>query len=92
MARKTLPARTIGPVPTRWLVVAAGLVVGTAMTAIAGAPPIADTFIHQEVDFKASPARVYETLLDETEFSMFSGAPAQIQRNAGGPSPSSAGG
>ncbi len=43
-----------------------------------------ETSIHQELDFKASPERVYEALLDERQFSAFNGAPAQIQREAGG--------
>ena len=40
--------------------------------------------IHKEVDFKASPQRVYEALLDGKQFSAFSGAPAEIDRNPGG--------
>ncbi len=41
--------------------------------------------IHQEVDFKASPARLYEALLDSKQFSTFSGGlPAEIDRQAGG--------
>ena len=41
--------------------------------------------IHKEVDFKASPQRVYEALLDAKQFSAFTGGhPAEIQREAGG--------
>jgi activator of HSP90 ATPase len=40
--------------------------------------------IHKEVDFKASPQQVYEALLDAKQFSAFSGAAAEIQREAGG--------
>ena len=40
--------------------------------------------IHKEVDFKASPQHVYEALLDAKQFSAFSGAPAEIQPEAGG--------
>ena len=47
-------------------------------------PSAVDTAIHQEVDFAASPARVYEALLDEQQFSALTGAPSQIQRGAGG--------
>jgi activator of HSP90 ATPase len=43
-----------------------------------------DTSIHQEVDFEASPERIYAALLDEGQFSAFTGAAAQIQREAGG--------
>ena len=43
------------------------------------------TPIHKEVDFKASPKRVYEALLDEKQFSAFSGGhSAEIQREVGG--------
>jgi len=40
--------------------------------------------LHQEVDFKANPQRIYEVLLDGKQFSAFSGAPATINREAGG--------
>ena len=40
--------------------------------------------IHQEVDFKASPQRVYEALTDAKQFSGFSGLPAEIHSEAGG--------
>ena len=41
--------------------------------------------IHQEVNFKTSPQRIYEALLDAKQFSAFSGgASAEIQREAGG--------
>jgi activator of HSP90 ATPase len=46
--------------------------------------PTLGTFVHQELDFRASPERVYEALLDEKQFAAFSGSPAQIQREAGG--------
>ena len=43
------------------------------------------TAIHQNVDFKKSPAHVYEALLDEKQFSAFSGGyPAEIRRQEGG--------
>ncbi len=40
--------------------------------------------IHQEVDFGVSPQRLYEALLDTTQFTAFSGRPAEIRREAGG--------
>ena len=40
--------------------------------------------IHQEVDFKASPQRLYEALLDSKQFSAFSARPAEINRELGG--------
>ncbi len=41
--------------------------------------------IQKEVDFKVSPQRIYEALLDSKQFSAFSGGhPAEIEREAGG--------
>jgi activator of HSP90 ATPase len=40
--------------------------------------------IHQEIDFSASPQRVYEALLDAKQFAAFSGMPAEINREVGG--------
>jgi len=40
--------------------------------------------IHQEVDFKASPQRVYEALLDTKQFSEFSNMSALIDPAVGG--------
>jgi activator of HSP90 ATPase len=41
--------------------------------------------IHQEEDFKASPRRIYEALLDAKQFSAFSGGrQAEIGRETGG--------
>jgi activator of HSP90 ATPase len=40
--------------------------------------------IHQEIDFTASPQRIYEALLDAKQFTAFSGMPAQINRDVGG--------
>jgi activator of HSP90 ATPase len=41
--------------------------------------------IHQEVEFNASPSRVYATLTDAARFSALTGgAPAEISREAGG--------
>ncbi|SRR6266404_6814793 len=48
------------------------------------APPLKSITIHQEVDFNASPQRVYEALLDSKQFSAFSGRAAEINREAGG--------
>jgi activator of HSP90 ATPase len=43
------------------------------------------TSLHQEIDLKASPQRVYEALLDSKQFAAFTGMPAEINREAGGP-------
>src|SRR5258708_9445443 len=40
--------------------------------------------IHQEVDFKATPERVYQALTDAKQFSAFSGLPAEIHNEAAG--------
>ena len=42
------------------------------------------TSIHMEAEFKVSPARVYEALLDSKQFAAFSGLPAEIDRAEGG--------
>jgi uncharacterized protein YndB with AHSA1/START domain len=42
------------------------------------------TAIRQEIEFKASPQRVYEALTDGKHFSAFSGHPAKIDLAAGG--------
>ena len=40
--------------------------------------------IHQEIVFKASPERIYEALMNDQEHGAFTGAPAEISREAGG--------
>ena len=40
--------------------------------------------IHEELEFKVSPHRVYEALLDSKQFTTFSGVPGEIHREAGG--------
>jgi activator of HSP90 ATPase len=41
--------------------------------------------IHQEITLKAGPGRIYDVLLDSKKFSEFTGgAPAEINREAGG--------
>jgi activator of HSP90 ATPase len=42
------------------------------------------TSLHQEVDFKASPQRIYEVLLDSKQFATCTGTPAEIDSRAGG--------
>jgi activator of HSP90 ATPase len=42
------------------------------------------TAIHQEVDFKTTPARIYEVLLDAKQFSAFTKDTAEIQPQPGG--------
>ncbi|HLY63502.1 MAG TPA: SRPBCC domain-containing protein [Terriglobia bacterium] len=42
------------------------------------------TYLHQEVEIKASAQRIYDALLDAKQFASFSGLPAEIYREAGG--------
>jgi activator of HSP90 ATPase len=42
------------------------------------------TAIHQSVDFNATPARIYEILLDAKQFAAFTKDTAEIQPQAGG--------
>jgi len=42
------------------------------------------TYLHQEVDLKASPQRIYEVLLDSKQFAAATGMPAEIDPKAGG--------
>jgi activator of HSP90 ATPase len=40
--------------------------------------------LHQEIDLKATPQRIYEILLDSRQFAAFTGMPAEIDPKAGG--------
>lgn len=40
--------------------------------------------IHQDIEFQAPPQRIYAALLDAKQFSAFTGAPAEIDGQAGG--------
>jgi activator of HSP90 ATPase len=44
----------------------------------------ARTSLHQEIELKASPQRIYEILLDSKQFTAFTGMPANIDAAAGG--------
>src|ERR1700694_3695704 len=46
--------------------------------------PAKSITIHQEIDFTASPQRLYEALLDAKQFTAFSGRAAEINREVGG--------
>jgi activator of HSP90 ATPase len=50
----------------------------------AGTGQLKPIAIHQEGDFKASPQRVYEALLDTKQFTAFSAMPAEINSEVGG--------
>lgn len=42
------------------------------------------TSLHQEIDLKAPPQRIYEILLSSKDFTAFTGAPAEIDPKPGG--------
>jgi activator of HSP90 ATPase len=42
------------------------------------------TALHEDIDIKTRPQRIYEALLDAKQFAAFSGAPAEIDPKAGG--------
>jgi activator of HSP90 ATPase len=42
------------------------------------------TSIHEEIDFKVSPQRIYDALLDSKQFGAFTGLSAEIHREPGG--------
>jgi activator of HSP90 ATPase len=44
----------------------------------------ARTSLHQEIELKAAPQRIYEILLDSKQFAAFTGMPATIDPAAGG--------
>jgi len=62
------------------------IVTGVAGTALAFCSLIAAESmpIHQEVEYKASPQRIYKALLDSKQFGALTGNPAQIRAEAGG--------
>jgi activator of HSP90 ATPase len=75
-------------------VAVAGLVTGSAIFAdrqqqsMKEAPSAAAnqtrTSLHQEIEFKAAPQRIYEALLDSKQFAAFTGLSAEIDPKAGG--------
>src|SRR6202035_1501783 len=62
------------------------IVMGIAGTALALCSLIATEplTIHHEVEFRASPQRIYKALLDSKQLSAFTARPAQIRAQAGG--------
>ncbi len=43
--------------------------------------------IHQEIDFKASPKRIYEALMNDKEHGEFTGGPARLAAMSQAPFP-----
>ena len=94
MDTRTVPA----PSPTRRQVIVAGAAAFAGLAAGSAralpqqsmkeepstGPDKVRTYLHQEVDFKASPHRIYEILLDSKQFTTFSGEPAEISHDVGG--------
>jgi activator of HSP90 ATPase len=93
---KNRTVRTATPTRRQFIAGGAVAVAGLALCATsAGAqekmaetqstgPDKARTSLHQEVNFKASPHRIYDILLDSKQFTAFSGEPAEISREVGG--------
>jgi activator of HSP90 ATPase len=69
------------PVTRRRMAVVLG---GVGLATANGQPKQSAVTIHQEVDFKAPPGRVYEILLDAKQFSAFTHVPAEIEAVPGG--------
>jgi activator of HSP90 ATPase len=94
----TQKLEALSPAPTRRQVITgsavafAGMALGSARARVqqtmAEAPGTgadkARTYLHQEVDLKASSHRVYEILLDSKLFTAFSGEAATVSPEAGG--------
>ena len=61
------------------------LILGSIAAASVHAQPKGpETAVHQEIDFTATPTRVYEVLLDAKQFAAFSKDTAEIQGQPGG--------
>src|SRR5712675_617093 len=96
MNENTSPAPPAGTQTRRHAVaaIAFGLVAGARALANPQQPSTAQvpsttpnskrTSLHQEVDFKATPQRIYQVLLSSKDFAAFTGAPAEIDPKPGG--------
>lgn len=60
-----------------------GLILGGAGAAAQAQTKKSGTSIHQEVDYKVAPARLYEVLLDAKQFSAFTKDTAEVQPQPG---------
>jgi activator of HSP90 ATPase len=70
----------VDPIPRRQIGLFLG---GLAAASVQAQTQKHGTTIHQEVDFQASPARIYEVLLDSKRFSACTRDTAEIQPRAG---------
>jgi activator of HSP90 ATPase len=98
--KTAIPSTVLVPEPTRRQVITGvavalgSLAVGSPFRTLAQQPVMqqksataanqARTSLHYDIDFKASPQRIYETLLDAKQFAVFSGLPAEIDPTPGG--------
>lgn len=93
--RKSMSASTVGSTRRKLITGAAALVGGLAASTVVWAQEKIKepqstgiegllTYLHQEIDIKASRERVYEALLDAKQFAAFTGMSAEISREAGG--------
>lgn len=57
---------------------------GIAAAAVHAQPKGSGASVHQEPDFKAAPARIYDALLDAKQFAALTKDTAEIQRQPGG--------
>ncbi len=70
---------------TRRKLVAVLLVVGVSMgVGAAQQSSPKPVTIHEELEFRVTPHRIYEALLDPKQFTALSGMPGEIHREAGG--------
>jgi activator of HSP90 ATPase len=67
---------------TRSYILIASLVL--MMSPVALAQSDKSITIHQEIEFNATPEKLYEALLNSKQFTEFSGRPAEINREVGG--------
>ena len=83
MSEQTLSAPTRRHIVTR-IAMAFGAVAVAPRILAQSTVPDARTSLHMDIDFKASPQRIYEALLDAKQFATFSGLSAEIDPKAGG--------
>ena len=81
----SVPADT----PTRRQVIAGAAVACVGLAAGAAEPESKGvegllTYLHQEIEIKATSQRIYEALLDSKQFAAFTGMPAEIDSKVGG--------
>lgn len=80
--------QALAGIATAFAALSAGIVVHAQQPSMQAQPgPNPDdmrTSLHYEIDFNASPQRLYDAILDQKLFAAFSGMPATIDPAAGG--------